>query len=72
MDISFFLFNYYFKGTSQTQKMVEKKIKKGTIEESDKTNERKKKKNNKLIKTKERKRKKSEIKQKNPKQHECA
>ena len=36
MDISFFLFNYYFKGTSQTQKMVEKKIKKGTIEESDK------------------------------------
>ena len=41
MDISFLFFNYYFKGTSQTQKMVEKKIKKGTIEESDKNKNKK-------------------------------
>ena len=43
-----FFFNYYFKGTGQIQKLMEKRKKekknKGTIEESDKNKRKKKKK----------------------------
>ena len=59
MDISLFLKKKISKAHTRSKNGGEKKKKKGTIEESDK-NKRKKKK------------KKSEIKQKNPKQHECA